>query len=62
MKVFSRTPRLFNETFFPARTEFTLEAIEDNDAFISWKNKDYNQAGTFVLQRDTESYRRFLTL
>lgn len=62
MKVFSRAPRLFNETFFPAKTEFWLEGIEDNEAFISWKNRDYDQAGTFILKRDSEDYQRFLTI
>ncbi len=62
MKVFSRAPKLFGEVFYPARTEYCLDHIDDTTAFISWKNRDYNQSGEFTLKRDSVDYQRFLTI
>ena len=62
MKVFSRTPKLFGDKFYPAKTEYCLEGIDDDVAFISWSNRDYNQSGQFTLKRDSVDYQRFLTI
>jgi hypothetical protein len=62
MKVFSRAPKLFGEVFYPAKTEYCLEHIDDKVATISWNNREYNQSGVFTLKRDSVDYQRFLTI
>jgi hypothetical protein len=62
MKIFSRFSVMFNNCYFPPATEFMLESVEDNDAFISWKNKDHNQKGSFILNRKSKDYQRFMSL